>query len=136
MSKVNLDIAEKLNITCRKGDTFSLSLTIKDSAGTVVDLVANEYVFLMQARGPKKSDGTRDVIIDTTGVADTGFNITVNDSGVVTILASATFMKDVDQGRYVYDLQQSVGTANTVVTTILEGSFVVNDDISRINGAT
>lgn len=133
MSKVNLDIAEKLNITCRKGDTFSLSLTIKDSEGTVVPLATNEYSFLMQARGPKKSDGTRDVIIDTKDSADTGFLITTDNNGVVTILASATFMKNVDQGRYVYDLQQTV---NTVVTTILEGSFVVNDDISRINGAT
>jgi hypothetical protein len=136
MSKVNLDIAEKLNITCRKGDTFSLSLTIKDSEGTVVPLTTNEYSFLMQARGPKKADGTRDVIIDTTESVDTGFVIAVNNSGVVTITASATFMKTVDQGRYVYDLQQSVGIANTVVTTILEGSFVVNDDISRTNGAT
>ena len=33
-SKVNLDISERLDITCRRGDTFSLTLTLKDSSGT------------------------------------------------------------------------------------------------------
>jgi hypothetical protein len=135
MSKVNLDVAEKLNITCRKGDTFSLILTIKDSDGVVVPLTTSGYSFLMQARGPKNSDGSRDVIIDTTASVDSGFLISVNNSGVVTISASATFMKTVNQGRYVYDLQQNVGTDPAVVTTILEGSFVVNDDISRTASA-
>lgn len=135
MSKVNLDVAEKLNITCRKGDTFSLVLTIKDSDGVVVPLTTNNYSFLMQARGPKNADGSRDVIIDTAETSDNGFLISVNDSGVVTISASSTFMKTVDQGRYVYDLQQNVGTDSVVVTTILEGSFVVNDDISRTTSA-
>ena len=135
MSKVNLDVAEKLNITCRKGDTFSLILTIKDSSGVVVPLATDDYSFLMQVRGPKNAEGSRDVIVDTTQSVDTGFVISVNDSGVVTISASATFMKNVDQGRYVYDLQQNVGTETVVVTTILEGSFVVNDDISRSTSA-
>lgn len=131
MSKVNLDVAEKLNITCRKGDTFSLVLTIKDSSGVVVPLATDNYSFLMQVRGPKNAEGSRDVIVDTATSVDAGFLISVNNSGVVTISASATFMKSVDQGRYVYDLQQNVGTDTVVVTTILEGSFVVNDDISR-----
>jgi hypothetical protein len=32
-SKVNLDISERLDITCRRGDTFELTLTLKDSTG-------------------------------------------------------------------------------------------------------
>ena len=31
---VNFDVTEVLNITCKKGDTFSMTLTLKDSSGT------------------------------------------------------------------------------------------------------
>ena len=36
--KANLDIAQRLDITCRKGDTFELIITIKDANGTALDL--------------------------------------------------------------------------------------------------
>ena len=32
-NKVNLDVSEVLDITCRQGDTFELTLTLKDSSG-------------------------------------------------------------------------------------------------------
>ena len=35
---VNLDVSEKLKITTRRGDNFSLTLTLKDNTGTVVDM--------------------------------------------------------------------------------------------------
>lgn len=44
-SKANLDVAEKLDITCRKGDTFELSLNFKDSTGTAIPLVTDGYEF-------------------------------------------------------------------------------------------
>ena len=50
MSKVNLDTTEKLDITCRQGDTFELTLTLKDSAGTGLTLVTDDYKFLMQVK--------------------------------------------------------------------------------------
>ena len=37
-SKVNLDVSEKLDITCKKGDTFNLGLLLKDSSGTALTL--------------------------------------------------------------------------------------------------
>jgi hypothetical protein len=37
-SKVNLDVSDKLDITCRKGDTFNLKLLLKDSTGTALTL--------------------------------------------------------------------------------------------------
>ena len=59
-SKVNLDIAEKLDITCRRGDSFELSLTLKDSSGTAIQLATLGYEFLMDVKGPKsvQQDGT------------------------------------------------------------------------------
>ena len=39
-------------------------------------------------------------------------------------------MENIDAGRYVYDIQQIVGD---VSTTILEGRFTVNEDISNLD---
>lgn len=53
MASVNLDIAQRLDITCRKGDTFSLTLNITDSAGTAINLSA--YTFEMEVRNASKA---------------------------------------------------------------------------------
>ena len=50
-SKINLDITDKLDITCRQGDTFELTLTLKDSSGVGLPLLTNDYSFLMPVRG-------------------------------------------------------------------------------------
>ena len=141
-SKVNLDIAEKLDITCRRGDSFELSLTLKDSTGTALQLEALGYEFLMDVKGPKsvQRDGkiARSVIASTTNVtrADgttvdeltNGFVFSAGtNAGLVVVTATADVMKELPVGRYIYDIQQKVGD---VVTTILKGSFKVNEDIS------
>lgn len=134
-SKVNLDISEKLNITCRRGDTFKITLTLKDSDGNAVSLVDDGYEFLMQVRSGKTSKGK--LILGTEakgatakqGDAITNFTFVTDNSGNVTITASDSVMRKIPAGRYIYDLQQIV---NSETTTILEGSFVVNDDISKI----
>ena len=64
-NKVNLDVAEKLDITCRRGDTFSLTLTLKDSSGTALQLSTLGYEFLMDVKTGRKqtADGLkRDVV--------------------------------------------------------------------------
>jgi hypothetical protein len=132
-SKVNLDVSEKLDITCRKGDTFKLQLTLKDSTGTALTLTTSGYEFLMQVRGRQKSQGSRKLLIGSTNrgkAADEGVNFTFTktDSGVLTVTASDAIMRKVQPGRYVYDLQQIL---DGVTTTILKGNFTVNDDISE-----
>lgn len=133
-SKVNLDVSEKLDITCRKGDTFSLTLTLKNSSGTALTLATSSYEFLMQVRARQKVKGERKLIIgsSTRGKSrDEGINFafTTDDLGNVTITATDDIMRRVEPGRYVYDLQQIV---SGVSTTILRGNFMVNDDISDI----
>jgi hypothetical protein len=56
------------------------------------------------------------------------FTVTIDDSGNATFSASDKIMSRIPAGRYVYDIQQTV---NEVSTTILEGNFIVNDDISN-----
>lgn len=140
-SKVNLDVSEKLNITCKRGDTFNLGLLMKDSSGDPIDVSA--YVFLMQVKGdPDPVTGERPLIMGTNQIGKkasssdddlfTNFDISSTSSGDVTIKALASVMAKILPGSYVYDIQQSVRSATgDVVTTIFEGRFIVNDDISN-----
>ena len=119
-----------VNITCRKGDTFSLTLTLKDSSGTALQLSTLGYEFLMEVRS--QAGGSK-IIIGTPGKGrdaanGNAFTFTTNDSGDVTINVSAEIMRNVTSGNYVYDLQQIVDGNHT---TIIRGSFKVNEDISK-----
>ena len=136
-TKVNLDVSEKLNITCKRGDTFNLGLLMKNSSGVALDV--SSYVFLMQVKGdPDPVTGERPLIMGTNQIGrkaraedddlPTNFDIESDANGNVTITALASIMAKIAPGSYVYDIQQSV---NDTVTTIFEGRFIVNDDISN-----
>jgi len=139
-TKVNLDVSEKLNITCKKGDTFNLGLLMKNSSGDPIDLQSARYEFLMQVRGEKDPvTGERPLIIGTDSKGklaqreedgfSRNFSITTDSSGNVTIKALSSVMEQVPSGSYVYDIQQTV---SEITTTIFEGRFIVNDDISNL----
>ena len=141
--KVNLDITQKLNITCRRGDTFRLSLTLKDADGDPLTLVTSKYRFIMQVRDSAKSDGANGLILSTIHGMPVGAPATtgviqamgpestdnISDAGVVDIIIPDTVMREISSGRYVYDLQYVIN--ETTHTTILEGSFVVNEAVSE-----
>ena len=38
MAKINFDTSKRLDITCRRGDSFELELTLKDSSGIPINL--------------------------------------------------------------------------------------------------
>jgi len=146
-SKVNLDVAEKLDITCRRGDTFSLSLTLNDSSGTAIDLTSHEFLMDVKTNPIRSRTGVseREVVASSTLSSSTSNSKSLTEeqraklsngfvfsdgttSGVVTVTASSDVMKELPVGSFTYDIQQKVGG---VVTTILRGSFTVNEDISR-----
>ena len=159
MAKVNFDISKRLDITTRKGDSFSLQLTLKVSNGIAINLYGStgEAEFLMNVRRNKEFSGGNGVIMWsslavppqnenfipnqlTITLTDTESSTTADTSsesyvastaatGILTISADDTIMKDVPSGRYVYDLQYK--DQSSVVKTILFGSFTVNDDISE-----
>ena len=158
-SSVNLDTSDVLNITCRKGDTFSITLTLKDSAGTALTLSTSEYTFLMQVKSTRvvKRGGTSTstLILGTPNAAakeqvrvkskskipppivpsggKTFETPTVDDSGNVTIEASAETMSKVPSGSYSYDLQYILPSTSGLDThkTVLRGKFSVNADITE-----
>lgn len=139
-NKVNLDESTRLDITCKRGDTFSLTITLKDSAGDALSLATDNYRFIVQVRenlGPNEF-GKGSLVLGTVDVgikADHNFeSVTVDDNGNATIQASALTMRSIASGKYSYDIQyikpSTTGGLDTH-KTILFGSFVVNEDISE-----
>lgn len=117
-NKINLDAAKRVDITCRKGDTFVLDLAFTDSAGAAFDLT--NYSWKLDV---KETDTTASDIIP-----ETVFTYAGDVDGNLKVTADASDMANVDGGLYVYDLQS---TASGVVTTWIYGVFQVNEDISE-----
>jgi len=117
-TQINLDNSTRVDITCRKGDTFSLELTFTNDAGTAIDL--SSYTWKMDVKETDTSSG--DII------ADDSFTYAGNSDGELTITATAATMAAVSGGIYVYDLQS---TSSGVVKTWVYGVFKINEDISE-----
>jgi len=124
-TSINLDIASRVDIVCRRGDTFVLELTFKDEAGDVIDL-SSGYEWMMQVR---ETDTSTSAALDgdSNDESANDFGFTGTNAGVLTITASAAVMAGLAGGIYVYDLQSAQGA---VVTTWMYGKFTVNEDVS------
>jgi hypothetical protein len=130
MDKVlNLDRSQRLDLICRKGDTFTLNLELKDDDGVALDLnnQRNKYTFKMDVRPSDTSDLN---IVDVTP------KISLDTPGLVTFSVDAVDMI-MDSGLYVYDVQQtrtdmSAGSNGLVlsVDTLIYGTFKVNEDVT------
>jgi hypothetical protein len=118
--KANLDIAQRLDITCRKGDTFELIITITDSTGVAIDL--SSYVdFEMDVRPTDEDAGTPILTF-----VNSDFSATA--AGVLTATKSFSDMESVESGTFVYDLQATDGSS--VRTTWFYGLFTIIDDVT------
>jgi len=123
MAKINFDTAKRLDITCRRGDSFELELTLKDSSGIPINLYGSggESTFemvisaplsggvgvslpgvLASTAGMQESNVTNSVILtsitddETTTTADTtdaAYVAGTAASGVVKFSMSKTDMK-------------------------------------------
>ena len=124
-TRINLDIAQRVDITCRRGDTFVLELTFKDEDGIAIDL-SSGYNWMMQVRD---SDVSATTLLDGDSNDDgaNDFVFSGNNNGVLTITSLASTMANIEGGVYVYDLQSAQGT---VVVTWMYGKFTVNEDVS------
>lgn len=127
-TSVNLDISQRVDIICRKGDTFDLEFIIEDADGVPVDVTTpTVYTFRMEVRENSTAPGPP--MIDTTGDPATGFEIIGTFDGVVSVLSNATFMETVPSGTFVYDLE-ATKVADSNVQTWFYGLFKVNEDIT------
>lgn len=121
MATVNLDTAARLDIVCRKGDSFQLVLDF----GVAIPATSWKLDVLT------KSEGGSSILADDVFSYTRGDGDATNSK--LTIEATATEMQ-VAAGLYVYDLQvedsgTQIDSANQV-KTYLYGTFKVVDDIS------
>jgi hypothetical protein len=116
-AQINLDTAQRVDITCRKGDSFRLELTFKDDTGAVLNLTG--YTWKLDVR---ETDTSSSAILE-----DSAFSYSGTAQGVLTITATAVTMAGIDGGIYVYDLQS---TNSGSVKTWLYGIFKVNEDVT------
>lgn len=124
MPTVNLDTASRLDIICRKGDTFRLVLDFGQ------DMEAPATDWKMQVAS---SDTASAATLTLEGSAN--FEVGANSDGVsgakITITATSTSMAAIPSGLYVYDIQtdDTAGTGGEVKTHVY-GTFKVNEDIT------
>lgn len=156
-SKANLDVSEKLDITIRRGDSFDLSINIKDNDGNNLALETNNYEFTIQVKNPVVSKAPRrtaqlqratpqkTLIAASSLTQSETQNVPKNkeadspifefvdrdDNGNITLRATAANTATLPVGNFIYDLQYKYA-ANGFdnVTTILKGNFIVKEDIS------
>jgi hypothetical protein len=122
-TKINLDTSSRVDVTCRKGDTFSLRLTITDAAGDAA--FAASDVFLFEVRdsdvGSLVSNGSANFADDVTASST---DVTAK---YIDLNVAASVMKTMPAGLYVYDVEQKSGDT---VNTLIYGTLKVNEDIS------
>jgi|TARA_R100000482_G_C5075801_1_gene123589 hypothetical protein len=160
-SKINLDTSTRLDIVCRRGDTFSLELTIKNSSNEKINITEDRFSF--QVRTKATADGRQGLILTTdpaqggledpvptnspalplrgdTSTTDAFATFLIDrgssnsddpDYSVVKFSVDADDMANVPSGRYVYDLQR-FDNSNSQQKTIITGTFVVKEDISEV----
>jgi hypothetical protein len=112
----------RYNMVCDQGSTFSLVFTIKTD-GTPWSLVGN-YTGKMQVRSFLNAST---VLIELTTANS---RISFSSNGTVTLSLTAANTTDLPAGRHTYDLELTE-TANSVVTRVLEGKFVVRGEVTR-----
>ena len=143
MAQINLDVAQDLDITCRQGDTFSFSFTLKTYAGVAINVT--NYVFYMQVFKINRTG--RVLEISTTNTTDTANQRVTNgniviaadadqtaNTGLISITIDSEVMKTISAGSYNYELQfNTTGTSSGIDTTLLKGLITVVGDVTKID---
>ena len=112
---LNLDTATRVDITCRKGDTFKMEIDFQET-----QTLPN---WKMQVRTHDTDDDNTPFLENFT------FALEDNNDGVadaVLVVTKPAADMDVTSGLYVYDIQQ----AGTTTKTYLYGIFKINEDIT------
>ena len=142
MAKINFDISKRLDITVRRGDSFKLELTLKDSSDNALNLYGDKFNLVVTAnpgiRMASEGDNSSTLSgVDTEtikvspNITDTESTTAATATGKVSFEATATEMKDFVQGVYTYDIQRiDSDSSNNVdsennTRTILYGNFIV-----------
>tara|TARA_R100001509_G_C4818183_1_gene198862 strand:+ start:393 stop:767 length:375 start_codon:yes stop_codon:yes gene_type:complete len=121
MPTVNLDTAARLDIICRKGDSFEL--TVEFSNTEDLPAVAGDASYSMEVRTSDDNNA---------GGAFAALTVTRPEAKKLKIVGSPSVMNK-EAGLYVYDIQYrdaSSENASTTVTTYLFGTFEIKEDVT------
>ena len=159
-NQINLDRSQRVDITCKRGDTFNLNLEIKDSSGNPLHLGEVQETIDPNAPGLHQSQEryyyTLEVretdMDDDLGTGANGYalkiegTVSTTSTGLVTFTATHEQMGaavDADDdfeadsvttglsaGLYVYDIQQKIVDLGTDAAT--GGTGTAADEISSI----
>ena len=108
-------------ITINRGDTYSRTINLKDSAGDLID--ATNYTIYFTVRKnivSTSSSSDTDALISETIAGDA--------SGVHTLTVTAA-ETNIEPGSYFYDIQ--IKKSDDTISSSSASSFVVNGDITR-----
>lgn len=118
---INLDTSQRVDIICKRGDTFSLRLTLTDNATPPVASFDQTDTFLMQVRDADTNDTSTELSTSPTTPDPTSLTY-------IDFTFGASTMRAIDAGLYVYDIEQE--KADGAVTTLIYGTFKVNEDVA------
>jgi len=128
MATVNLDIAPRLDIVCKRGDSFELVIDFQTAMPSLDG--ANSSAYLLKVA--EDSESAPNAITFAYSVANGAAQ-----NSELTIRSAAVTTADIEPGLYVYDLQvtdtaedvfDNVG-GSAYIKTLLYGTFRVNDDV-------
>lgn len=135
-TQINLDTAQRVDIICRKGDTFSLRLTLTTSDTPPVAAFQVADVFLFEVRETDTGE-----LVSNASDVDFTAEVTASSAdetaGYIDLTVSAATMKTMPSGLYAYDVEQKVvndsegvALATPTVATLIYGTLKVNEDVS------
>tara|TARA_R100001510_G_scaffold38910_1_gene35319 strand:- start:65 stop:436 length:372 start_codon:yes stop_codon:yes gene_type:complete len=116
---INLDVSQRVDIVCRRGDTFDLTLTYTKDDGTGDANFGESDTFLLQVRDADTNDTS--IITEVTGTPN-------STTKKINFQKSFAAMKEIASGLYVYDVEHK--TSAGVVSTLIFGTFKVNEDVT------
>lgn len=129
MASVNLDTASRLNITCRRGDTFSLEVDFGEAVnatGWILRVKDRQQVLSDQRSAEKKEVSTISVEDSDITIGEGTSTGTAIANSKATVVIPAETMNRIIAGTYSYDFQNAL---NGVVQTFRFGTFKVNSDV-------
>lgn len=135
-TQINLDTAQRVDVICRKGDTFSLRLTLTTAATPPVAAFKAADVFLFEVR---QTDTGAVVLNESSAQFKAEVTASSDDAtaGFIELTVSAATMKTMPSGLYAYDVEQKVVNdsegnplATPTVATLIYGTLKVNEDVS------
>ena len=108
------------NLTIDQGATFSSDVTVKDANNNAFDLTG----YTASAKMAKGFSSTRTRTSMTCTIS------TPATTGVVTLALTADQTSQLEEGRYVYDLE-ILQTSSSTITRVIEGIITVRPQVTN-----